>query len=84
MLDVQEIATHPIIRTKVREIVKRIAIVSTMPTDIGAQTLNPFHKYGRVKHIRGKPVTEVLVCAEQFLLMVAAEKEGLVKVCSPV
>lgn len=86
----QEIQTHPLMRRKVREIVKRIAVVSTEPTDAGEQMLTPFHKYGSVKRIRGKPVVPrpppapdggVLDSFDQYLFMVAAQKEGLVKVC---
>lgn len=72
---------HPAIRAKVREIVRRIAIVSTEPTDAGEQMLTPFHKYGSVKCIRKKPVEAVSDIGDQFLFMVAAEKEGLIKVC---
>lgn len=83
---------HPVIRAKVREIVRRIAVVNTEPTEAGEQILTPFHKYGNAKRIRGKPVEKILRIeidpaeedelgpSEQFLYMVAAEKEGLIKV----
>lgn len=71
---------HPVIRAKVRDIVKRIAIVSTEPTEAGEQMLTPFHKYGSIKRIRNKPVLDMLGAFDQFLFMVAAEKEGLIKV----
>jgi hypothetical protein len=79
----QEIQMHPVIRAKVREIVKRIAVVSTEPTEAGELMLTPFHKYGSVKRIQNKPVYEMLDqhAFDQYLFMVAAEKEGLITVC---
>jgi hypothetical protein len=77
----QEIAANPVIRAKVREIVRVLATVSTEPTDVGAQTLDPFHKHGCVKRIRDKPALRLILDdKEQYLHMVAAEKEGLIKV----
>lgn len=79
----QEISQQPLIRAKVKEIVTEIAVISTMPTEVGAQVLTPFHKHGAVKRIRDKPAQAILLdFPDQFLQMVAAEKEGLVKVCS--
>lgn len=77
----QEISKQPLICAKVREIVREIAVVSTTPTEVGTQVLTPFHKHGSVKRIRDKPAGAILQdFPEQFLHMVAAEKEGLVKV----
>lgn len=77
----QEISKQPLIRAKVREIVREIAVVSTTPTDVGTQVLTPFHKHGEVKRIRDKPAGAIIhEYPHQFLHMVAAEKEGLVKV----
>eukprot|EP00892_Ulva_mutabilis_P012129 jgi/Ulvmu1/9289/UM050_0038.1 len=77
----QEISQHPLIRAKVKEIVTEIAVVSTTPTEVGTQVLTPFHKHGPVKRIREKPARAIIYdFPEQFLHMMAAEKEGLVKV----
>ena len=50
-----------------------------VPTLTGESVLNPFHQYGTVQHLRNKPVTG-FQDSDQFLLIAAAEKEGLLKV----
>lgn len=41
--------------------------------------LNPFHPYGTVRHLQNKPIAN-FVDDDQYLLIAAAEKEGLLKV----
>lgn len=49
------------------------------PTLSGESVLNPFHPYGTVRHLRNKPVAK-FTDDDQYLLIAAAEKEGLLKV----
>lgn len=49
------------------------------PTLSGEAVLTPFHPYGTVRHLRDKPVAR-FTDRDQFLLIAAAEKEGLLKV----
>ena len=49
------------------------------PTLSGEAVLTPFHPYGTVRHIQNKPVKK-FSDRDQFLLIAAAEKEGLLKV----
>ena len=49
------------------------------PTLEGEQLLDPFHVYGRVKRIRGKPV-QSFVGSDTFLRIAQAEKEHLIEV----
>lgn len=49
------------------------------PTLSGESVLNPFHLYGTVRHLHNKPVAH-FNDDDQYLLIAAAEKEGLLKV----
>ena len=49
------------------------------PTPEGEQLLDPFHVYGRVKRIRGKPV-QSFTGSDTFLRIAQAEKEHLIEV----
>lgn len=49
------------------------------PTLSGESVLNPFHPYGTVRHLHNKPVAD-FGDDDQYLLIAAAEKEGLLKV----
>ena len=49
------------------------------PTPEGEQLLDPFHVYGRVKRIRGKPV-QSFMGSDTFLRIAQAEKEHLIEV----
>lgn len=49
------------------------------PTLSGESVLNPFHPYGAVRHLHNKPVAR-FIDDDQYLLIAAAEKEGLLKV----
>ena len=55
------------------------AVVTAAPTLSGEAVLTPFHPYGTVRHIQNKPVKK-FTDHDQFLLIAAAEKEGLLKV----
>ena len=49
------------------------------PTLSGESVLNPFHPYGTVRHLHNKPVAH-FTDDDQYLLIAAAEKEGLLKI----
>ena len=49
------------------------------PTLSGESVLNPFHPYGTVRHLHNKPASG-FIDDDQYLLIAAAEKEGLLKV----
>ena len=55
------------------------SVVTAAPTLSGEAVLTPFHPYGTVRHIQNKPVKK-FTDRNQFLLIAAAEKEGLLKV----
>lgn len=55
------------------------AMFIAAPTLSGEAVLTPFHPYGTVRHIHKKPVKK-FIDHDQFLLIAAAEKEGLLKV----
>jgi hypothetical protein len=75
---VQELAHHPVIRAKVRELVAALATVTTAPTAAGDALLDPFHVHGAVKRIAGKPACALMRdFAQQWLHMREAEKAGL-------
>ena len=80
----QQIAHHPTVRAKVREIVFAHATATTEPTEEGNAALSPFHVHGCVKRIRGRPARDLLShdWAPQWLHMVAAEEAGLLTVRS--
>ena len=52
---------------------------AVVPTLSGEAVLTPFHPYGAVRHLHNKPV-KAFTDRDQFLLVAAAEKEGLLKV----
>ena len=52
---------------------------ASVPTLSGEAVLTPFHQYGTVRHLQDKPVAK-FTDRDQFLLIAAAEKEGLLKV----
>ncbi|KAL0039173.1 hypothetical protein WJX77_010168 [Trebouxia sp. C0004] len=76
---VADIAAEASVRKHVRDLYTKFAVVSTAPTLSGEAVLTPFHPYGTVRHIQNKPVKK-FTDRDQFLLIAAAEKEGLLKV----
>ena len=67
--------THPVL-------LQRRALVTTEPTAAGEAGLDPFHPLGAVKRLHRKPLHE-FEGSDQFLRLVQAEKEGLVRRRSP-
>jgi hypothetical protein len=64
-------------RAVVRDIYWRHAVVSTNPTPAGRDTLDPFHVFGGVKHLRKKPMHAFT--DDCFLRIVAASKGGFLE-----
>ena len=61
------------------EMLPSSVVLTAAPTLSGEAVLTPFHPYGTVRHIQNKPVKK-FTDRDQFLLIAAAEKEGLLKV----
>jgi hypothetical protein len=81
---VQEVSKHPVVRGKVRDLVRSLACVFTRPTDTGDQILTPFHVHGSVKRVNEKPASILMQTApQQWLHMLEAEKDGLLVVRPP-
>ena len=59
-------------------VLQRRALVSTEPTAAGESGLDPFHPLGAVKRLHRKPLEE-FEGSDQFLRLMQAEKEGLVR-----
>ncbi|KAL3162429.1 hypothetical protein ABBQ32_010098 [Trebouxia sp. C0010 RCD-2024] len=76
---VADMVAEASVRKHIRELYMKYAVVSTAPTLSGESVLNPFHPYGTVRHLRNKPVAK-FTDDDQYLLIAAAEKEGLLKV----
>lgn len=76
---VADVVADASVRKHIRELYLKHAVVSTAPTLSGESVLNPFHPYGTVRHLLNKPVAK-FIDSDQYLLIAAAEKEGLLKV----
>ncbi|KJE95186.1 hypothetical protein CAOG_08908 [Capsaspora owczarzaki ATCC 30864] len=77
MATAQEIACDPVIRTVVRQHMTERGYLSVRPTPRGARELDESHQYAPFKYITKKPFSSFK--DEQFLLMLKAEKEGLLQ-----
>lgn len=74
-----ELAHDPRVRKVARDMFQRNLLLSTDPTEAGSAILDPFHKYGLVKRLRGKELVD-FARTDLFLRVHHAEKDGLVTV----
>jgi len=73
-----ELAADPAVRQEVRKLMLAECCVSTEPTQLGDDMLDPFHPYARVKRLREKPISR-FEGSEQFLCIKMAEEEQLLR-----
>ena len=66
------------VRQSMRFCFKNYATISTKPTRSGLRAIDLFHLYAKVKKIDAKPLRKTN--GEQFLLMLKAEKAGLLEI----
>lgn len=71
-----EIAAEPAVRRRVREQFMSRGQLDTEPTPEGEERITPFHKYGRVKRLRAKPL-DSLDSSDLYLRAVKAQEEKL-------
>lgn len=76
---VNEFSRDPSIRQQSREFVEACALVSTTPTDRGMTVIDQYHAYYTFKFLTNKPV-ELFKNSPQFLHILKAEEEGLLKI----
>ena len=79
-----EIAFEPSIRQAAREMFMKIGTLSSYPTPLGCEVINPFHELFGVHLIRNKPLKELFGASGSdrhlFARLMKAQKEGLVTV----
>eukprot|EP00803_Ostreobium_quekettii_P005930 evm.model.scf_2055.3 EVM.evm.TU.scf_2055.3 scf_2055:9429-23821(-) len=69
-----ELSTEPAVRQALRNDFIQYAVVTTTPTEAGERVLDPFHVYGRVKHLKNKPLLS-FDDSDYFLRILSATKE---------
>ncbi|WFC97997.1 Transcription elongation factor spt6 [Malassezia yamatoensis] len=75
-----EIGKEPLLRRDVRSLFRTSALMDVEPTDRGMTRIDESHPYYNFKFLRAKPVAAIVQNASQFLQIVHAEEERLVRV----
>ncbi|KAL7424162.1 Transcription elongation factor spt6 [Cryptotrichosporon argae] len=74
-----EFAKDPTIRQQARDFVEACGVVTVTPTERGMTVIDAYHAYFTFKFLTNKPI-ELFKDTPQFLHMLAAEAEGLIKI----
>ncbi|KAL1411070.1 Transcription elongation factor spt6 [Vanrija albida] len=76
---IADFARDPTIRQQARDFVEACGTVTVSPTDRGMTVIDEYHAYSTFKFLTEKPV-ELFKNTPQFLHILKAEEEGLVKI----
>lgn len=79
LLIAMELGKDPLLRLEIRNVFKKSALVSCLPTEKGLVTIDENHPYFNFKYLDRKPVVS-MTRGPQFLHILAAEAEHLVHV----
>ncbi|WFD07743.1 Transcription elongation factor spt6 [Malassezia vespertilionis] len=75
-----EIGKEPLLRREVRSLFLSAALLDVEPTERGMTRIDESHLYHNFKFLRAKPVSALLQNPSQFLQIINAEEERLVRV----
>lgn len=75
-----ELGKEPLLRRDVRQLFKTCALLDVEPTERGMTRIDENHPYYNFKFLRAKPVAAILQNASQFLQILHAEEERLVRI----
>lgn len=75
-----ELGKEPLLRRDVRQLFRTSALLDVEPTERGMTRIDESHPYYNFKFLRAKPVAAIVQNASQFLQIVQAEEERLVRV----
>ncbi|WFD29634.1 Transcription elongation factor spt6 [Malassezia sp. CBS 17886] len=75
-----EIGKEPLLRREVRALFRQAALLDVEPTERGMTRIDEAHPYYNFKFLHAKPIAAVLQNASQFLQIMHAEQERLVRV----
>ncbi|PWN50172.1 hypothetical protein IE53DRAFT_107949 [Violaceomyces palustris] len=80
MLLSHEIGKDPLMKREVRELFKSSALMSVEPTERGMIKIDDQHPYANFKFLKGKPASQIISQPAQYLQILQAEDDLLVKV----
>ncbi|KAM0753127.1 transcription elongation factor Spt6 [Meredithblackwellia eburnea MCA 4105] len=78
MILVYEIAHDPMLKKEARRFFKDYGHVTVSPTEVGITKIDEMHPFYSFMYLQGKPI-DLMYRSTQFLQILSAEQEGLVK-----